>query len=304
VPRPAAGNGAKQGGAQLGNIGTGQFGNQGGQFGQSGQIGQFGNQGGNIGAMRGGSTAATPLQGYGCAGYSPSGNQGGAGNAQFGNQGGGQFGIYGNQGNFGQFGQFGGGQYGYQPHGYSQAPRVADFARTVQNQKGALAGNRGQFEEEKANLAGQNSGVDKVLQSAKEAKHAYDQAQAALGQKQHQQTQAGKLGVDLSVQSNQLRDQSRLALTALRKVSGRTLLEFGGAWIDEGYEANMPTFTIRALSPAYFRLLERQPHLRELYQLGNNLVWVTPNGRALVIDLEDGHEVLGDRAIDWLFERK
>ena len=35
----------------------------------------------------------------------------------------------------------------------------------------------------------------------------------------------------------------------------------------------MPTVTIKAMSPAYFRLLERQPQMREVFQLGKRVVW-------------------------------
>ena len=63
----------------------------------------------------------------------------------------------------------------------------------------------------------------------------------------------------------------------------------------------MPTVTIKAMSPAYFRLLERQPQLREVFQLGKRVVWVTPNGTALVIDTGAGRDQLPDAEIDGLF---
>ena len=131
----------------------------------------------------------------------------------------------------------------------------------------------------------------------------YDEAQTALKTKQHGQTQVGRLGVDLSVASNKLRGQSRIALTAIRKAAGRRLLDVGGAWIDECYDPKMKTITIRAMKPAYFRLLERRPELRELFQLGNYIVWVTPSGTALVIDPQNGREKLDDAALDKLFRK-
>jgi Ca-activated chloride channel family protein len=220
-------------------------------------------------------------------------NQGNQGGGFIGNQGG-FGGFQGNQGNQGGFG-FQGGNQG------NQGGRVVDWARAVQQQPGALVVNRGQLNDAQLGSVNGAGAADKVLQSAKQAKHAYDQAQAALAQKQHAQTQAGQLGVDLSVQSNTLRDQTRIALTPLRKIAGRTQLEIGGVWIDEGYQPDTPNFTVKALSPAYFRLLERQPQLRELYQLGNYLVWMTPSGFALVIDLDDGHETVGNVMLDYLF---
>jgi Ca-activated chloride channel family protein len=185
-----------------------------------------------------------------------------------------------------------------------QSISVADWARMVQQKRGASADNRGQLEGDRLANAGNKSGMDKALQSAKQTKEAFDQARTALANKQHLQTQSGQLGVDLSVQSNELRNQSRLTMSAQRKVAGHNIMEIGGVWIDEDFNAKMPTFTIQALSPAYFRLLERQPHLRELFQLGNNLVWVTPSGFALMIDLNHGHETLGNEMLDHLFKKR
>ena len=115
--------------------------------------------------------------------------------------------------------------------------------------------------------------------------------------------QAGKLGVDLSVQTANLRNQTRLEQTAIKNVYGRNCLEIGGVWIDEGFDAKMPTFTSRpratptsaAGTPA-----EDQGRLT----LGNHLVWVTPNGTALIIDTSDGKEKLTDDEIDELFVAK
>ena len=65
----------------------------------------------------------------------------------------------------------------------------------------------------------------------------------------------------------------------------------------------MPTLTVKAQSDAYFRLLEKQPRLKEVFRLGNHLVWVTPNGTALLIDTSEGKEQLTDAEIDRLFKK-
>jgi len=101
-----------------------------------------------------------------------------------------------------------------------------------------------------------------------------------------------------------LRNQSRLSNTALRQVAGRNCLEFGGVWIDEAFNSKMPTLAVQAQSNAYFRLLERHPEIKPVLQLGNYLVWVTPNGKALVIDANDGKKELTDAEIDKLFVAK
>jgi Ca-activated chloride channel family protein len=51
-------------------------------------------------------------------------------------------------------------------------------------------------------------------------------------------------------------------------------------------------------------MLERQPKVKEVFQLGNHLVWVTPSGDNLVIDTEGGKEKLSDEEIDKLFVAK
>lgn len=235
------------------------------------------------------------------------GFQSGFGGNNQGNQSGG---FVGNQGGYqGGFAALGGGNQGNQgaqggfgiQGGGNQGGRVTDWAKSVQNRSGAAVGSRAQLTEAQLATVTGNSTSAKALQSAQQARRAHDQAQLALDGKQHAKTQTGALGVDLSVQSNALRDQSRVALSPIRKIADHTLLEIGGVWIDERYQADVPTFTVQALSPAYFRLLERRPQLRELFQLGNYLVWMTPSGFALAIDLENGHERVGEVMLDYLF---
>ena len=69
-------------------------------------------------------------------------------------------------------------------------------------------------------------------------------------------------------------------------------------------ETKMPVCGVKAMSDAYFRLLEKQPRLKDVFKLGNHLVWVTPNQTALVIDTGDGKEQLTDAEIEGLFTAK
>ena len=64
----------------------------------------------------------------------------------------------------------------------------------------------------------------------------------------------------------------------------RNCLEVGGVWIDEGFNAKTQTVVVKAMSDAYFRILELHPEVKEVFRLGNHLVWITPSGTALVID--------------------
>jgi Ca-activated chloride channel homolog len=142
-----------------------------------------------------------------------------------------------------------------------------------------------------------------ILQAA-EKRANFIEAKKALGAHNLETVQGGKLGVELSIDSNSLRNQARVSLTALKNVGGRNCLEYAGIWIDEDFDAKTPTVTVKAQSEAYFRLLERQPKLKEVFQLGNALVWITPSGTALVIDPNDGKEKLPDAEIDTLFKQK
>jgi Ca-activated chloride channel family protein len=178
---------------------------------------------------------------------------------------------------------------------------LADFARRVQDKPGELATRRGAMADEELRKADPRSGDGKALDDAKQKKEAFDRARELLLRRDKDAVQSGKLGVDLSVQMQNLRHQTRLEQTAQRQVNGRSCMELGGVWIDEGFDAKMPTVTVQAQSDAYFRILERQPRMKDVFRLGNYVLWVTPNGTALVIDMRQGKEKLTDAEIDKLF---
>ena len=87
----------------------------------------------------------------------------------------------------------------------------------------------------------------------------------------------------------------------LRQVNGRNCLEVGGVWIDEAFTPKTAYVTVKAQSDAYFRILERHEAVKDVYRLGNHLVWVTPSNSALVIDASNGVEQLSDADINRLF---
>jgi Ca-activated chloride channel family protein len=208
------------------------------------------------------------------------------------------------------------GHNGVPPQGAaaSTMPKLIDYAKAAQSKPGDLAANRGKLGETLLQLAEQEvkgEGKDdksrfyfRALKEAAEQKKTYDEARQAFALRRADAVQAGKLGVDLSIQSNNLRNQSQLTPTALKNVAGRNCLELGGAWIDEGFDPKMAAVIVRAQSAAYFRILERQPQIRDVFKLGNHVVWITPNGTALVIDTNDGKEKLSDPEIDQLFVAK
>jgi Ca-activated chloride channel family protein len=141
----------------------------------------------------------------------------------------------------------------------------------------------------------------KRLVELKEQLKTLDEARAAINRRDVNAYQAGWVGVNLSVQSNNLKNQAQMTQSAVRNVASRNCLEVGGIWIDEGYNAKTKTLVVKAQSNAYFRMLEKHPELKAVYKLGNHLVWIAPSGTALVIDTNDGKEELSDKDIDGLF---
>ncbi|HVS36677.1 MAG TPA: VIT domain-containing protein [Gemmataceae bacterium] len=193
---------------------------------------------------------------------------------------------------------------GFGAAGAEKPKSVEDFAKENQTKPGDLETKRGNYADANLDKLGDKGEAGQAGKDAKEKKALYDRARDLLQQREQEGVQAGKMGVDLSLQTANLRNQSRLDPTALKNVNGRNCLEFGGVWIDEGFDAKMPTFTIKAQSDAYFKLLDRQSKMREVLTLGNHLVWVTPNGTALIIDTSTGKETATDAEIDVLFAVK
>jgi Ca-activated chloride channel family protein len=186
--------------------------------------------------------------------------------------------------------------------------RVAEFAKKLREKgdsdKNGLADARGKFAEESLREAGAKDANAPLSTAALDQKQAFDKARAFFARRDLLSVQAGKLGVDLSLQTDNLRNQVRLTQTASRQVNQRNCLEVGGVWIDDGFNAKMETVAVKAMSKAYFRILERQPRMRDVFGLGNYLVWVTPSGAALIVDLNDGRTDMSDADIDRLFAAK
>ncbi len=144
----------------------------------------------------------------------------------------------------------------------------------------------------------------RFLQSVQDARGNmtnYEQARQWYGVGRYKEAQSGKVGVDVAVCANNLRLQDRLTQTANKVVQGRNCLEVGGLWIDDGFTADMKQVVVKAQSDAYFKILEKQPTMKDIYRLGNHLVFVTPSNTALVIDANDGKDKLTDEEIATLF---
>ncbi|MCS7045852.1 MAG: VIT domain-containing protein [Gemmataceae bacterium] len=200
-----------------------------------------------------------------------------------------------------------------------QAIRVEDFARQLKADGNRGVGDvRGKLEAERLDreakalaaalpasaTAGEKKAAEETIRAFDKAlkeQKAFQQARDELARRNLQGVQEGQLGVVFAVQMNQLRHQDRVTRTASRNVQNRNLIELGGVWIDEAFDPKMPVVSVKAMSDAYFRILERHPKMREVFQLGNWIVWVTPSGTALIIDQGAGREDLSDEEIDRLF---
>jgi Ca-activated chloride channel family protein len=183
--------------------------------------------------------------------------------------------------------------------------KLEEFAKRQQEKPGEIYENRGRYAYDDLKKGDGKSDPDSAARKeAKDKIDTYNLARDKLREKDSKGVQSGKLGVDLSCQTANLRNQARLDQTALKQVYGRNCIEMGGVWIDEGFDPkNMKTLTIKAQSDAYFKMLERHARMKEVFQLGNYVVWVTPNKTALIIDTSTGKEELSDKEIDELFAK-
>ncbi|CAN5284195.1 hypothetical protein BH11PLA2_BH11PLA2_10200 [soil metagenome] len=196
---------------------------------------------------------------------------------------------------------------------------VADQAQAAASAPGAnaerkaegLAGGRGAVQNEAVDKAiremkpeDRRGSVAQALEKAKADNATYNRAKDNYQGNKLGENQAGKLGVDLAVASNQLRNQDRLTITANKQVQGRNCVEIGGVWVDDKYEAKTATVVVKAQSDAYFKLLEKHAVLKDVFRLGNNILWITPSGTALVIDPTEGKSDISDDEIAKLFVAK
>jgi Ca-activated chloride channel family protein len=214
----------------------------------------------------------------------------------------------------GGFGFGGGGRGGAMPPpalsaAPGSAPRpVSEFAKEVQGKPGEIAQSRDRLESEQmkklADDAKGDKDVRRMLDEARAKKDNFDGTREALKKGDANYYQLGRSGVDLAINSANLRNQCRLEQTAQRNANGRNCVEIGGVWIDEKFDAKTPTLVVKAQSDAYFRILELQPQMKDVYRLGNHLVWMAPCGTALVIDTSEGKVKLNDEEINKLFVAK
>lgn len=183
------------------------------------------------------------------------------------------------------------------------APQVKleDFAKNLD--KGDVAQGRllQEFDRLRDEVRTGDAKGKKAAKDAIAAQTNLQKAQEAFNRRELHNVQQGAVGVDFAVHNNALRQQNQLSRTASRFVQSRNLVEVGGVWIDDAFTPKLETVTIKAQSDAYFKILDRHPAVKDVYALGNYLIWVTPSGVALIVDQNNGVESLEDAAIDRLF---
>jgi Ca-activated chloride channel family protein len=114
--------------------------------------------------------------------------------------------------------------------GGGPALKVRDFAKRLEGHGGKNGVAQGRDKIAGENLAKGAKDAGKSGEAQKEAleqKKAFDEARQFFMRRELSGVQAGKLGVDLSVQMNNLRNQTRLTQSASRMVNKRNCLEVG-----------------------------------------------------------------------------
>jgi Ca-activated chloride channel homolog len=208
---------------------------------------------------------------------------------------------------------FGGGMFGG-PGGPGAPAKLDELQKLAQASKDGLAINgRGVVQEKQLDEAlkkmkpeDRNTALGKSLEQARADQKNNDDANKNYkgGQAGLKDNQSGRLGVDLAEASNKLRQQDRLTLSANKQAYGRNCVEVAGNWVDEQFTSTTRTVNIKAQSDAYFAILQAHPEMKEVYLLGNNLVWITPSGVAIALSDTSGDEKLTDKQISELFTAK
>jgi Ca-activated chloride channel family protein len=179
---------------------------------------------------------------------------------------------------------------------------VADFAKGLA--KDDVAKSRVQLESDRLkDEAKHGDAKDKAAAvDGINTQKSLEAAKRAFNTRDLNTVQQGTIGVDFAVQNNNLRFQNQMSRTASRNIQSRNVVEVGGVWIDDGFNPKMDTVTVKAQSKAYFDILAAHPEMKDVYALGNYIIWVTPSGKALIVDRNAGADTLPAADIAVLFK--
>ncbi len=137
-----------------------------------------------------------------------------------------------------------------------------------------------------------------------------EQAASGLNFSRSFAEKSGKGAVDASEVLRELKDSNvaanKLAVRrkwTLHRVESRTFAYTKGVWVDLSWDADAAApMKIKYLSDAWFQLLDKDPALKKVLSLGQQVVVVLKNGKAIVISKNDGAEKLNDKQLKDLFE--
>jgi Ca-activated chloride channel homolog len=98
----------------------------------------------------------------------------------------------------------------------------------------------------------------------------------------------GKAGVDVASRLRQLKEAEQAGaardfVAEFRKAAGTRFFLYNGLWVDEKFDAESEMTMIKFGSEAYFKLLEKAPHLVEALKLGTKVVVTTAEGNVVAI---------------------
>lgn len=113
---------------------------------------------------------------------------------------------------------------------------------------------------------------------------------------------SGRQAVDFAERLDKLKRASDAA-TAARTVDGVRYMNVDGVWVDERVKEGAQIVAVQYLGAAYFKMLELHPELKNLFALGEHVLFLTPSGQAVLIAAEGKDEIPEAELRAW-FESK
>jgi len=116
----------------------------------------------------------------------------------------------------------------------------------------------------------------------------------------------GKAGVDVAGRLRQLKESEQSGdprLAEFRKAAGTRFFLYNDMWVDEKFEADAEMTFVKFGSEAFFKLIEKAPHLVEAFKLGTRVVVTTAEGNVVAV-CGTGNETMTDAQLKEVFVAK
>ncbi len=104
---------------------------------------------------------------------------------------------------------------------------------------------------------------------------------------------SGKQAIDLAEQVAAFKSSNSGLARDVRTIAGRRFRKAGNYWVDQTYKPRTPIVHIRFLGKAYFALAAEHHELGPILALGREIIWVSPSGKALMIDTQGDDDMPG-----------